>query len=106
LKNYWNIFRLRFHLHSLERERDRSLLTLGMKVFQLINNREFEREDLKENYQEIISFEDEIDQTREAIYQEQGGAPHKRCKSCGKYVDGEARYCPSCGSLQERSKQE
>jgi len=106
LKNYWTIFRLKIHLHSLVRERDQGLLHLGTKVFQLHQSQCFERDDLKENFQEIASIEDEIDQVHEILYQELGGSPRKPCPSCGKYVDSQARFCPSCGSSLEGSKPE
>jgi rubrerythrin len=106
LKNYWNIFRLKIHLRSLAGEKDQGFLSLGKKVFQLLHNKELEREDLKEDVQEILSIEDEIDQVREALYREMGQPPRKQCQSCGKYIDAQARYCPRCGNIQERSKSE
>ncbi|QPM68324.1 hypothetical protein RT761_01542 [Atribacter laminatus] len=106
LKNYWNIFRLKMHLRSLIGEKDQGFLSLGKKAFQLIHDKELEREDLKENVQEILSIEDEIDQVREALHREMGQPPRKQCQSCGKYIDTYARYCPHCGNIQERSKSE
>ena len=52
-------------------------------MFQLLHNKELEREDLKEDVQEILSIEDEIDQVREALYREMGQPPRKQCQSCG-----------------------
>ena len=106
LKNYWSIFRLKIHLRSLIGEKDQGFLSLGKKVFQLLRDKELEREDLKEDVQEILSIEDEIDQAREALYREMGQPPRKQCRICGKYIDTYARYCSHCGSTQERSKSE
>ena len=60
LKNYWNIFRLKIHLRSLAGEKDQGFLSLGKKVFQLLHNKELEREDLKEDVQEILSIEEDV----------------------------------------------
>ncbi len=106
LKNYWNIFRLKIQLRSLIGEKDQGYLSLGKKVFQLLRDKEWEREDLKEDVQEILSIEDEIEHVREELFREMGQPPRKQCQSCGKYIDSQARYCPYCGNVQERSKSE
>lgn len=106
LKNYLNIFRLKIQLRSLIGEKDQGFQNLGKKVFQLFRDKELEREDLKEDVQEILSIEDEIEHVREELFREMGQPPRKQCQSCGKYIDSHARYCSYCGNIQERSKPE
>jgi len=106
LKNYWNIFLLKIKLRSLIGEKDQGFLNLGKKVFQLIRDKELERDDLKENAQEILSIEDEIDHVSEILHREMGEPARKPCQSCGKYIDIHAKYCSFCGNIQERSNTE
>ncbi|MCX6090569.1 MAG: zinc ribbon domain-containing protein [Candidatus Atribacteria bacterium] len=104
MRNFINIFRLQRHLRYLDREMGRVFAELGKQVYGLIQNKDLEREDLREKYQEITSFGEEIDLVLEEIHCESGGKSRKKCISCGKHIDEGARFCSYCGGEQKAKK--
>lgn len=101
---FLRLWMLRLRLAPLKREWLNALLELGEAVYTFFRQgqQEIRKEELRERYQELLSLEEEIEDLKEEIALLQGRKPRKRCPSCGKYIEEDARYCSYCGVEQKK----
>jgi len=86
----------------LKRERWATVVKLGEMVYECFTQGKLElkREEFEEEWQKILSLEEEIEELEERIHLLRGEGQRKRCVTCGKYIDKSALYCSHCGAYQ------
>jgi len=101
--NFFRSWRLRWQVVSLEKEKEESLRRLGKKAYELfIERKDWGKEELRENCQEVLSIEEEIEDLEEKMRRLEGNKPRRVCPSCGEYIEEGSLYCSHCGFYQKQ----
>ena len=105
MSNFFRSWRLRWHIVSLEKKKEESLLRLGKRVYELfIERKDWGREEVRENCQEVLSIEEEIEDLEEKMRRLEGNKPRRICPSCGEYIEEGSLYCSRCGFHQKQQE--
>ena len=103
--NFFRSWRLRWQVVSLEKEKEESLRRLGKKAYELfIERTDWGKEELRENCQEVLSIEEEIEDLEEKMRRLEGNKPRRICPSCGEYIEEGSLYCSRCGFHQKQQE--